>query len=787
MFWLNLLQAFRALKKDVLFSAINIIGMSLGLVSCGFIFLYTYHSLTFDHYHEDVEQIFRITSTWMGEKDKQSMTISSHGVGPYLADNYSFIESSCRISYLNEQLKLTHGPKEFILSNFRPAEADILDVFTFKFIEGDRKTIKNAKSGLIINKIWALKIFGTTQCIGETVHIEDQTHEIKGVFETWPQNIDFPIEGVIIEDYGLELDWEKFAYYTYVKTTRSSNHGELSKALMSISEEYFHENEGNAFYIIFEAQPLNGLHFTEVLQADTPKGNIAFVYFFLAAGIILVLVVFLNIINLGVIKSIEEVKSLGIRKILGAKNLQLTGTFYSQLILLFILSILIGATFLQPGRYIFKEVTGIELELFSVHGIILILTVILFFILTIMSGVYSLGFILLIQPINALKNKITGNLPAVKSRKIMVALQFIISGILLSGLNLLIAQWNFISNKEMGFDSSRIMIIDFLKDSEIDPLHHELSNAIGYENVSKGGWGSLPQSQEGLFFQVASFPDHPNITKQNVFIQKIDSTFLDIFNISVNHGHKPLSYNQEIEFKGPRIQVLVNQSLADLLGNPIGTQMNLDGWLKTEIIGVFQNYHFQSLHNPIQPQVFIPANSTGEQATYLFIRIGNYNREKISSLINKHLDPAQYELYMLDDKLLSNYGKEKEAIWLFSYFSVLCIVISYLGIFGIISYVLKRRIFEIGIRKVLGANIYHLIRLFGREILFILGLSLLFIMPLSAILKKFFFGLYAYHPDLKFYWLIIPNLISILLAFVIITIKIKIASTVNPSFLLKEE
>ncbi|MEQ8471224.1 MAG: FtsX-like permease family protein [Marinoscillum sp.] len=765
--------AFRSLLRDKLFSLVNIIGLSLGLMSCAFIFIYVFHSINYDRYHDNLETIYRVNSSWIGATDKRSMAITPPAVGSVLAENYSFVKSSATISAMNEQVTINRENHSFIAKNFVEATPSILDVFTFKFVVGDESIALKDKKDIIINVSWANKIFGTTDCLGKLVAVNGKQKRISGVYEDWPQNIDLPMEGVIPGDFPTD-NWEMFGFRTYVNLT-SNQPSDLQGALHNISEDNYDENTFEGEKILMEAQPLKGMHFAPGIALDSPKGSKTYMYLAFASGCILILILLINISNLGIIRAVDSIKQTGLRKILGASKVQLLRSNVLQLVLIFFISWVLGSTFFQFVAPVFTELTGIAIVA-KEHLQIITIFIIALLVLVILTSVYTDTISSSINPILALKKKFSSNLPGTSIRKILVVFQFVITGVVVTGLLILILQWQYIQTKDLGFNASNVLVVS-LQNPRLDvvPLNNELSELIGSENISIGNWGSLPGSD--VSFTSATFEIAGVKQEVPVNVINYDRNFLNVFDIHLFQGKN--HFNEEKK-------VLINQSLAKLLEEPINRNFQLP-WLSNPVIsGVIVDYHYQSLHNQVDPLILIPQHKINNP-THLYLKTTIDKYRLLEARILKHWTPGDFKIDWLDNKLMSNYQQELEAISIVFYFSVLSLFISLLGLFGVVSYSLKRRLYEIGIRKVLGAQIRDLLNLFGKEILTLLLIASLITLPLGVFLKNQLLDLYAFKPDFNNLILVVPSLIIVVLAYAIVGLQVTRASHINPTRLLRDE
>lgn len=762
--------ALRTLLRDRMFTVVNVIGLSLGIMSYAFIFIYTYHNLTYDTYHTDIENIYRVNTTWLGADNSKSMAITAPLLATTLISDYSFTKGSATISAQNEQLTISAGSHEFVARNFRLSTPGILDVFTFEFLAGTPETALLSEKQIIINKSWAEKLYHTTNCLDKKLTINGEQFVVKGVYKDWPQNIDLPIEGVISASFP--QNWDMFGFITYVNVESGSG-PLLTRALTELSEVQYTKNEIQSETLLLQAQPLVGLHFAESILMDQPKGNKSYVYLSLTAGCILVLIILVNISNLGIIRAVDGIKQVGLRKILGASTFHLIGSSALQFIVMFGISWIIGITLFQLISPTFYEYTGITINTVEHLGLLSICIGSLLM-LVLLVGAYTDRLSIRIDPITALKNRVSSSLPGSSLRKVLVVFQFIVTGIVVSALVILLTQWSYIRSKDLGFDTSGVMVVSIQNPKiEITPLKNELQNMLGEKNVSLGSWGSLPGSD--VPFTTAHISQANEIKEIPVNVIDYDQNFLEVFDIPLLKGMS----NQPD-------QILINQAMAMKVADPINARISLPWIQSARVGGIIMDYHYKSLHNQVEPLILIPQEGS-THITHIYLKGQIRDFRAVDEAIRHHWEPASYKLEFVDEKLMTNYQKEKEAISIIFYFSALSLFISILGLFGVMTYILKRRLYEIGIRKVLGAEVKDLLRLFGREIILLLAVATISAFPMIILLKQKLLGLYAFKPEFNNTWLLLPCLVIMILAYLMVGFQVISASNINPSKLLRDE
>ncbi len=764
-------SSIRSIWSDPVCSLVNCFGLSLGAMSCAFLWVYITHNLTYDHYHENLREIYRINTTWTGGDTNQSMAITVPGLGTALAKDYPLVAAYACISAIEKDVIVQYDHHDHTFQNIRAANADILNVFTFHFIHGDQQTALREQNQLILNETSAKKLFGTIHCIGEIVVVKDIPRKVVGVFEDLPQNVDLPISGVMNETFP--DNWEMFAFHTYVKTSSPDQH-QLDQALLQLSEEHFGGSSHPSEQIIMQAQPLKEVHLAKAIMGDQPKGNRVYIFLTLAAGLVLALIVLINISNLGAIKALDETRQQGIRQVLGASPTLIISQSLCKLALLYGISCLLGLTFIQMFATTFYELTNIHLK-FDEHWKTMASFALVFFLLVLIAGGINSLIFIKVRPMNALKNQLNSRLSNDRYRKALVVFQFLVTIITLSTLLILSRQWSFIQATNLGFDRNT-MIIYLPKDNpKLEPVVNALAYLLGEHQISMGSWGATPGAD--VPFTTASISNngqHINIQSHAI---SCDKNFLEVLNIPLVQGHLPSSQHQEI---------LINQTLADMLDKPLEANISLPWLPDGKVVGIIRDYHYQSLHTPLAPLILVPQLNNNHM-THIYLKGACKQQEAIQAILEENWGTGSYQIRTLNEEMMDNYPQEQEALYLLSYFAGLSLFISLLGLFGILVYLLKKRLFEIGIRKVLGAGFYDLMGLFGKEIIISLAISSGISLPISWFIRLKVFDLYAYKTNLSAWMFLVPIAAVIMASCLLISYQIYRASKKNPARILHQE
>jgi putative ABC transport system permease protein len=770
--------AYRNIKNHKTISTINIVGLAISLSSFLLIFTWVLDQLNYDIFFQNSDCIYRINTEIKG---KGTSIFSADNVAPSLKESYPEILKTCRVLPSTMDIVFKYGDKEFYESGELMADPNFFDFFSYELLKGDRKTILNNKKNIVITEIIASRIFGTANPIGKVLIINPGNHPreliVSGVTNNVKSNSHLkfncitPLQNIPFWGNG----WEYAYLVTYIQAVKNINVDGLENKIADFIKKY----NKNTLYKL-HLQPLKDIHlYSSHLQDATiysDPGDIKYIYIFSVTAFIILLLASANFINLSIAGYFKKIREAGVKKIVGATQRQLVFQFLNEsMIVVFIASILSVVIFLLIVPY-FKQLFGIELKFhfFDYKIVIGFLVIILF--TGIISGSYPAFVLASSKPINVLKNTYHKNIKATNVRTALVIFQFILSiGMIICAL-VINRQLDFILKKNLGFNKEKV--IYFVGHNlPFDPKEELLR----ISNVSNVSWGSeLPISVTyKLMGTKWNGIQNDNL---NLYYLKVDQDFINTFNVKMKEGR-----NFSKEFSQDEYSYLLNESAvkAMKLKLPVGSQLICRSGLGDEIpgtiIGVVKDFHSASLHNKIEPLVM--GMHIGKP-WYVFVKIKD---GELNSTINQIRDKFNF-LYpdiafnyqFLDKKFENQYAAEKIMSNVFIYFSLLIILISCLGLFGMVKLSIEHSRKEIGMRKVLGASVSDIVLLFSKNYIIRILIAASLTFPLTFLLMKKWLEGFAYRIELSWYFFALSAGIVLLVALVTLSLQTIKAATANP-------
>lgn len=788
--------ALRSLKRQKSYSLINIIGLSVGIMACIIIMLYVKAEASYETFYPQSERIYRLTSIFITNGNREDIAVTPARIRAVSIDNFPEVES---MTYMfdwtvGRELLVEHKEMRFIETQVYFADSSYFKVFQHEFLEGDSHTALNNPNALVMTETTARKYFGrTTDVVGTTLKVNNQDAMVTGVIKDFVGNTSLKFDFVMsMTTVGTPPSdrWFPMNYFTYVKVADDV----AAESYLSKLNEFIDNEVGEAFKaqgiaMSFDIQPIKEMHFDTTKGSDyQEKISKNLLYSLVAIALFILLIACINYINLSTAKSEKRAKEVGVRKVMGAYRSQLIWQFYGETFMITLFAVVIGvvmAELLLPffnnmaGTSLSIDLTGDQYFIPSLLGIVLLVSLI--------SGSYPASFLSSFQPSKVLKstfNQKGGN----TFRRVLVTIQFCVSVFLITGTLIIYNQLKFVQNKEIGYDQSQLVYMQ-LSDTPTRKAYNSLKNGFngitGVESVSGSnnlitnvvsGWGAVLEGR----------PDDFQVSFRGM---NGDQDFLETFGLNLLTGE---SFQTRSDWDST-IYYLVNQTGIEALGltpeEAIGKKFGLDESMMGTIVGVVEDFHLASLHQKIEPLAVF----TGPQR-YKSLMYARVNMERIDQLKaemakvwSESVPHRPFDLKFVDDSVRSLYEKDKQLGEIILSFTSLAIVIGCLGLFGLASYLAEKRTKEIGIRKVLGADVSKIIMLLSQEYLKIVLIANVIGWPLAYYFMDKWLTGFAYRIDIGWYFFAISGLATIMVALITVSYQSVKAAISNPIKALRYE
>lgn len=783
---------FRNLLRNRTHSLVNITGLVVGFSATLLIFLVLSYEKSFDSFHQNKDRIYRVVREHKGPS-KEYRTGVPFPVTRGLRQEYPQLENSAAICARRDVQVMIPGAGGEVLKKFKEsravffAEQRFFDMFDFKIVKGSPANAIIEPNTALLSKAFATKYFGDwNAAMGKTIKVYGWNIRITGIIENPPVNTDFPL-GLVISYSTLDVDMSNWVNitdnnYCFVQLPPNYTAAQLTALLPSfVSRHIPAENAGYNLIL----QPLKEMHFDDRLGNFNGRTFGEYLITALSLiGIFLLVVACVNFINLSTANAVNRSKEVGVRKVLGGSRRQLVLQFFGETGAACIIA-MTGAVIIALICLPFlNRLLGINLSLnILLHpaSILFILSALL--IVTILSGFYPALILAGFNPINALKNKIMSeSVKGIIMRRGLVVFQFGIAQVLIIGTLVVVAQMNYFSKADMGFNKEAVVNAGFPNDSlsrlKMDQLRAQLSQQPGIKEVSFSTFA--PTGEGGWATDLRLTTNTGKNADLVVNMKPADTSYFGVYGMQLAAGRIYFSSDTMREF-------IVNETLLKKLnmGSPeqaVGKRIIVDG-NTAPIVGVVKDFHLHSLKDPVEPVVMTTTKRFYEMAN---IRIEPGKTKQVLAAMegiwNKTFPDYVFEYNFIDQTIADYYKQENQLSQLYKIFAGIAIFISCLGLFGLISFMAVRRRKEIGIRKVLGAPVGNIILLLSREFTILIAIAFLIAAPVAWYFMHQWLQQYHFRINMGVSFFIITFLSSILIAWLTVghtAIKAAIANPVK--------
>lgn len=790
----------RVLKKNPIYSSINVLGLATGLASCFLILIYLQFQFSFDSFHTNSEQIYRLNKIITPKTGGTEFhAISSGLMGPQLKADFPEIESFTRVRPWFSDVLVSYEENHLNLDRFVLADSSFFSMFDFKLLSGDKTKALIDPLSMVISEDVAAHFFGDENPIGKSLKgLNGLSYTVSGVVENAPINshIDYDVlvswssTGPSALKFSWLNTWLTQALYTYIRVNDKADIDALNGKFQGFMETHFNERADQ--YTLY-LQPFNEvyLHSSEIQHdGELRTGNRSNSAIFSAIALLVLFIAGINFVNLTTAKSMERSREVGVRKVLGAQQNQLGIQYLWESLLLSLVAFVaaLGITVLgKPVLYYIGVPSEVTLLFENLNLLLLMFGITLA--TGIISGVYPAIVLSSFKPVDVLYNKIGPRFGSRNSfQKALVTLQFSLSIFLIISTLVVFKQMNFISNKDLGFNKDQVLVLPIGKTSISDQseafkqvllnnaaiLNATASNTIPGYGIS--GYGINPEGKTS-----------DESWTSNVF--KIsDNNFLQTYGIEMKRGRFFSNNFSMDDLTG----VIINEALIQSLGwdeaETIGKRLDIPGEKDHGIIiGVVKNFNTASLHTKVDPLVIIKHPSYA----YVSLKVSASNLSETIAFIAstwQEFDPAYpFEYTFLDQTFASFYTNEQKMLRVLALITGLAILVSCLGLFGLSTFVVTKQRKEIGIRKVLGSSVSKIILLISKDFMLLVLLGFIVAVPASLWITSKWLNEFIYRTSVGIEIFLFAGFITAFLALAAVALQAIKAATSNPVDSLRSE
>jgi putative ABC transport system permease protein len=800
---------YRSMIKNKFYSLINVFGLSFGIACCILIFAYIGYEFSFDRYHKNADNIYRIVQKRTVEGRTQELPSSTGPMGPALVEEFPEVIDAARFmptvirSFIFEDRK-------FFQSGVFYADQSVFNIFSFELIEGDPKTALEAPFTMVVTEETAQKYFGDESPIGKTINWDNKfDYQITGVVKEPPPNSHFTFTCMAsfstLIRYAPRIGsrWTIWGFATYLLLQENADPEKLEQKLVGFNQRHLGQVLAEAGGMLETyLQPLKKIHLFSRLSSDLGTNNdIRLIRAFAAIALLILCIACINFMNLATARSAGRAREVGLRKVLGAERRRLISQFLGESFAFALLSLIIAMFIVWFALPYFNNLASREITInyINMPSLSLSLAGIVLFV-GLFAGSYPAFFLSAISPVVSLKSSHAQRSKKVSIRSILVVSQFAVSVILLICTMIIFNQQKYMRNKELGFNKEHLYVIA-LQNEEVrvglESFKNELLQIDGV--ISACGTSMVPG--EMYLFNTGTYPE--GASEEQVFQMDnfyVDHDFLKTFEIQVVKG-RGFSKEMPTDFTDA---LMVNETAAEELGwdDPIGKKIKVllhpfdtsAGYTPLRVIGVFQDIHQRSLYSVINPTFVQYIKNEGpieNRARRLTVRLATDDLPGTTAKIEqkwKDIYPNHpYHSFFLDEFFERLHRAEQKLGEIFRAFSLLAIIIGCLGLLGLAAFTAEQRTKEIGIRKVLGSSVGSIVVLLCRKYLGLIVIANAIAWPIAFFAMKKWLQSFPYPVTIGLMTFVITALLSFVIAFGTVGYQSVKAARKNPSDSLRYE
>ena len=794
--------AWRSLSKQKGFSFINIFGLAIGMACSLLIFLFVKDETSYDRFHHDASQIYRVVKDFVNDDGSRLPDATTPpALAPAMQKDIPEVAITTRVfPGWGANFLIKYGDKEISEDKLYRVDSSFFDVFTFPFVQGNAKDAFKEVQSIVLTESSAKRYFGNDNPLGKTLQIDRLGNlMVTGVVKDVPNASHFHFDFLIsTRKFGgnIDADWGFYNFYTYAKLKPNSDITAFTKKVQDVYKRNTTDGT-NIFYV----QPLTDIHLTSNLKWELePNSDKLYVYVFTIIGIFILLIAGINYVNLTTAKASVRAKEIGVRKVTGALRSSLITQFLVESVITCLLAAVLAVIFAQLLLPVVNALTLKQLTVIGNPGVLgyMLVGVLL---LGMIAGFFPAIYLSSFKPIAVLKGLKVSEKGTLNLRKTLVVVQFTISIVLIIGVLIISQQMHYLRSAKLGLNKEQVIVVKNAGAMTAAERNAFQNTVLQIEEVKKV---ATSDGVVGGQNWTNSMSVKGSQNSQLVNFLNVSYGFLDVLGIEMKEGR---SFSSQFPADtlnngipgGPLEQtigsIILNETAVKDLGvtaPAVGKQILWDNDADTmyyvTIVGVTKDFHFTSLRNEIKPFAFV--NNSNRAANFTIkLSIDNVQSSlaQIENVWKKFLAERDFEYYFLDETYAKLYQSEERFQKVFISLVILGIIIACLGLLGLATFSAQQRVKEIGVRKVLGASVPHVVALLSKDFLKLVFIALVLAIPVAWWLMNEWLKDFAYRVNIEWWIFLVAAVIAIVIAFITISTQAIKAAISNPVKSLRTE
>ena len=783
--------AVRNLVRDISYSLINILGLTIGITGSLFLILYVYDDLSFDRYHEKTDRIYRISSKITEPDDAFDWAVTQMPLSPQIKQDYPEVEESTRLIQSGRHL-YKYEEAEFFEEEVSYTDSTVFDIFTWPLVEGDPKTALTKPNSIVLTRSFSERYFGNESPIGKVLEREDNnSYTVTGLIEDIPKTSNYRLSALISRnslpgDFG---SWGSFHIYTFILLREGADYKALEAKLPEMYKNYMAEIfERMGINIVYELLPITRIHLYSDFEGEpVPVGNIQFIYIFIVIIVFLLTIACINYMNLATARSTKRSKEVGIKKVAGSSSKALIWQFISESLVLTLISLAISLLLCYLLLPVFNNISGKFID-FSIiaHPVILLSLLAVTIFTGLAGGCYPALYLSGFNPVEILRGQLRISGSSLTVRKILVIIQFTLSTAMVISTWIVYNQLNYLKNKDLGFIKENVITLRLTTPEMVKNLS-VFKEAV----LTRPGILSIGSANASIGFgtgkNVIRVETDEGMTERGINNFQADHDFIKSLGITILEGR---DFSEDIPSDTIR-GVIINETLAKRLNwnDPIGKKVQFFGDTTSfaTVVGLIKDYHQFGLYNEMESLMILYYPT----CYVVFIRTdGNDLEGKIEFIKEKWNEmypgfPFDYNL--LEEDFDEQFRADEKRGIIYAFFAILTVLIACLGLFGLASFVTEQRTKEVGIRKVFGAEVSNIVNMMLKSYLYLAGISILIASAISYYFAKKWLESFVYRVDIKWTTFLLAALVTILITLLTVSLHTIRTGNLNPAESLRNE
>jgi putative ABC transport system permease protein len=803
--------AWRNLARNKAFSAINIVGLAIGLATCLLISLFVLDELSYDRFNEKADRIVRVIFRGSIQGEKMNEAHVMPPTAQTLKADYPEVQEATRLRRGGMPF-IVYGDKTFRESEVAFADSNFFQVFTLPFVKGDPKTALIQPNTVVVTQEVAHKYFGDEDPIGKVLTVKswNTPYTVTGVIDKLPVNAHFHFDmfaSMASFPDAKQPSWMTSEFFTYLVLPKGYDYKQLEAKLPQVVEKYMGPQLQKAFGMSFAQfrkkgndlglflQPLTTIHLHSELNGELDaNGDIRYVYIFGAVALFILLIACINFMNLSTAGASKRGREVGIRKVMGSMKLELMGQFLLESSILTAVALLLGVGLVYLVLPAFNELAGKTLNLQLLANPWLLPSLLLFgLFVSVLAGSYPAFFLSSFKPVSVLKggnslDRFTSGKKSFGLRSSLIVFQFFISIALTIGTIIVYQQLAYIQNKKLGYNKDQVIVLPeaWMLGDKSEVFRNQLLQDPRVVNVSTSGYLPAGPSYNNNF---TIYPESNETELIKTLRYDVDYNYISTLGMQLVAGR-----NFSKDYGTDSSGAILNETTAKVLGwgnKALGhTVTNSDNQGKKtqlRVIGIVKDFHFKSLHERISPLVMVLSKNAGT----IIVKAKTKDITGLLAAMKKNWDGFKVEgpfaYSFLDERFNATYRAEQKIGEILGIFAGLTIFVACLGLFGLATFTAEQRTKEIGVRKVLGASVTSIVALLSKDFLKLVAIAIVIAVPVAWYTMNNWLQGFAYKIDISWWMFALAGVLAVAIALLTVSYQSVKAALMNPVKSLRSE